>query len=138
MKKIILLAHFLISINAFSQTLTLYCKGLEENYYEQNPQLDESHKDTREYKFIDGKYKGKFRVQWSSDSINYDCSYGNGCGDESKGSGAKVELNRFEISRNSGEVTEYASVRFDRKIINASDTKSKFKGICTKVESKKF
>ena len=127
----------MIATSALSQTMTLYCKGIEENFYEQNPQLNESHKDTREYKFIKGKLDGRKTVKWSEDKIFYECENGVGEGCSVFKNPPIITFRQIEISRNSGEVTEYGNASGSEKL-NISDTKSKFKGICTKVESKKF
>jgi hypothetical protein len=137
-KKLLLLVCLLISVNSFGQTITLVCQGLEENTYEQLPERNEKHKDSREYKFVDGKLDGRYEVIWKPDEILYRCvgGSGNGCSGKSETS-VNTDFREIRISRNSGEVTEYGSVKFGKKM-NLSNTKVIFKGNCSKVEQKKF
>jgi len=140
MKKLFLLIGLLISVNSFGQTVTLVCDGLEENTYEQTPDQNEKHKGTREYQFIDGKLNGRYFVQWTPEKIRYEChgGSGNGCTDKNDTSGMILDWKDIEISRNSGEITEYLSVKYNRKKLNISDSSSKFTGVCSKVEKKRF
>lgn len=128
----------LFSFNLYAQNLVLSCKGTVENFYEQNPNHNNRSKETREYKFINGKLNGKFEVKWTPDKIFYECvaGSGNGCSDKFD-SGIYKDFHQIEISRNSGDVSELISVKFDKKL-NLSNARDKFRGTCEKVESRKF
>ena len=138
MIRIIPFLFLLISFNLHAQNLILSCRGVVENFYEQNPHHNDKSNETREYKFINGKLNGKYDVKWTTDKIFYQCKAGtgNGCSDKFEG-GTFKDFHQIEISRNTGEVTELGSVKFDKKL-NLSNARDKFRGTCEKIESRKF
>lgn len=138
MKKLFFCFFLFLPLSSYSQNLILSCQGVVENYFEQNPQDNNSNKEVREYKFINGKLNGKHEVVWTSDKIFYQCrgGSGNGCSDKFFG-GTYIDFREIEISRNTGEVTELGSVKFDKKL-KLSNSREKFRGNCENVEKRKF
>jgi hypothetical protein len=141
LKRIFLVIGISLSLNTLGQTLTLVCNGIKEEYYQTLPEQNTREKGTTEYKFVDGKFEGKYHVTWNQDEILYECrgGMGNGCNekDDPLGSSIRIDFHQIRISRNTGEVTEFLNVNYSPKM-KLSNSKYRFKGSCSKLDQKKF
>jgi hypothetical protein len=141
MKKLFLLFGLFISVNSFGQTITLVCNGVKEEEFESLPERNTRVNGTTEYRFVNGKFDGKYNVKWTQNEIFYECKSGtgNGCNekDELLSSPIRIDFHQIRISRNTGEVTEFLNISHSKKM-NLSNSKYRFKGNCSKLDQKKF